>query len=83
MVGQSDDAQTQSVAERVDAAVRPLLDSEGYDLVLVEYVGASQILRLYIDKEAGVGIDDCTRVSRWVSDLLDAEAAQAGFQGRC
>lgn len=65
------------ITDRVADAVRPLLEGEGYDLILVEYLGSAQILRLYIDLldvEAGaaVGIEDCTRVSRWVSDVLDA-----------
>ena len=64
-----------SVADAVDAAVRPLLAAEGFELVLVEHLSPSQILRLYIDSdsEGGVGINDCTQVSRLVSDLLDAE----------
>ena len=65
------------VTEKVEAAVRPLLEREGYDLILVEYLGSAQILRLYIDLlhvegSSAVGIEDCTRVSRWVSDVLDA-----------
>ena len=66
----------QEVPTTVEDAVRPLLESEGYDLILVEFVPASHILRLYVDKPdapGGVGIQDCTQVSRWVSDLLDAQ----------
>lgn len=75
------------ITGRVDGAVRPLLEREGYDLVLVEYLGPSRILRLYIDLLApqgpkdGVGIDDCTQVSRWVSDLLDAEGITDAIEG--
>ena len=83
------------VAGRVDAAVRPLLAGEGYDLILVEYLAPSHILRLYIDRltgraeddlappppGAGVGIDDCTRVSRWVGDVLDAEGLSDRIPG--
>lgn len=86
-----------SVVDRVGEVVSPLLEAQGYDLVLVEYVGS--ILRLYIDLldpagadeggEAdrdglppGVGIDDCTKVSRWVSDVLDAEGLSDVIPGR-
>ncbi|MEE8408968.1 MAG: hypothetical protein V3T05_05145, partial [Myxococcota bacterium] len=66
------------IAEAVEAAVTPLLDSQGFDLVMVEYVPRSRILRLFIDaidaidNNQGVSIDDCSNVSRRVSDLLDA-----------
>jgi ribosome maturation factor RimP len=61
--------------------IEPLLANEGYELVLVEYVPRIKILRLYIDKlptednnkSTGVTLDDCSRASRLVSDLLDAE----------
>jgi len=71
------------VSPAVDAAVRAMLEAEGYDLILAEYVAATRVLRLYIDRigEGGVGIDDCTQVSRWVSDLLDAEGLSDRIPG--
>lgn len=41
-----------------------------------EYVGAQMqggILQIFIDKENGIGVDDCSRVSRQVSAMLDVE----------
>jgi ribosome maturation factor RimP len=70
------------VAPMVDETVRPLLAQEGYDLVLVEYVSGPRILRIYIDQEKGVGVDDCSRVSRLVSDVLDAEGLSDKIDGR-
>lgn len=47
----------------------------GYELVGVEHVpqGRHSMLRLYIDRDDGVTVDDCERVSRQVSALLDVE----------
>jgi ribosome maturation factor RimP len=61
------------VSQTVERAVLPVLSHQGYELVLCEYVPMQKILRLFIDREGGVSVDDCTKVSRLVSDLLDAE----------
>ncbi len=75
-------AQAPNIAGLVDQTVRPILVQEGYDLVLVEYISGSRILRLYIDQEKGVGVDDCSRVSRLVSDVLDAEGVSDRIDGK-
>ena len=51
----------------------PLCDSESLELVHVEFQRepGGRILRLYIDKPGGAGIDDCVRISRQLGDLLD------------
>jgi len=53
--------------------VEPVCESEGMELVHVEYQKepAGRILRLYIDKPGGVALEDCAAISRQVSDLLD------------
>jgi ribosome maturation factor RimP len=53
--------------------VEPVCESEGMELVHVEYQKepAGRILRLYIDKPGGVTLDDCAATSKQVSDLLD------------
>jgi ribosome maturation factor RimP len=71
----------QSIARQVDEAVRALLARDGYDLVLVEYIPRGHILRLYIDHENGISLDDCSRVSRLVGDVLDAESTLEGPGG--
>ena len=55
--------------------VEPLLAREGYELVAVEVLGSGNgtILRLYIDKQGGVSLDDCASVSEAVSAMLDVE----------
>lgn len=59
--------------ERLVALVEPLLASLGYELVDLEFGGgrSSGTLRVFIDRAEGVGIEDCERVSREISALLD------------
>ena len=46
----------------------------GYELVdLDKYQGSNQTLRIFIDKDSGVGIDDCAFVSNQIGALLDVE----------
>lgn len=63
----------QSVEQRVEALVAPVVHEQGLELVDVEYIkeGAHWYLRLYIDKEEGVDLDDCSNVSHAVSAVLD------------
>ena len=61
------------VTDTVAALALPLVEAAGCTLWDVEYVKEAGIwfLRVYIDKEGGVSIDDCEAVSRPLSDLLD------------
>ena len=63
-----------SVRQAVEALMRPFED-EGYEVWNVEYVkeGKERQLRVFIDKDGGVGLDDCERVSRYLSDRLDED----------
>jgi ribosome maturation factor RimP len=66
---------TQSMRERLIGLVEPVLGRLGYELVDLEFGaghGRAQ-LRLFIDAPAGVGVEDCARVSRETSALLEAE----------
>ncbi len=53
--------------------VMPIITSNGFELVDVEYVkeASNYYLRYYIDKEGGITVDDCEIVSRALSDILD------------
>ena len=66
---------TAGLRERLWALLEPLLTRLGYELVELDYAPGHgrSLLRLYIDAQAGVGLDDCERVSREVSSLLDVE----------
>ncbi|NMB42870.1 MAG: ribosome maturation factor RimP [Clostridiales bacterium] len=60
---------------RTEKLVEPILEENNFELVDVEYVkeAGSYYLRVYIDKEGGITINDCELVSRRLSDLLDEE----------
>jgi ribosome maturation factor RimP len=68
-------AMTSVVRERLLALIEPLLGRLGYELVELEYAAGHGrgSLRVFIDAAAGVGLDDCERVSREISALLDVE----------
>ena len=55
--------------------IEPAVSTLGYELLGVEYHAASQrsLVRVYIDSESGIGVDDCERVSYQVSGILDVE----------
>jgi ribosome maturation factor RimP len=61
------------VAEVVESMVRPILNEIGLELVDIEYVkeGRDYFLRVYIDKETGVDIEECGIVSERLSEKLD------------
>ena len=61
------------ITEQVWQFAEPLVKEQGCELWDVEYVreGGEWFLRLYIDKDGGVDIDDCEAVSRAVDPVLD------------
>ena len=60
---------------KVEAWLLPVLEEHHFELVDVEYVREVGVwyLRAYIDKEGGIGIDECELFSKAVEELLDAE----------
>ncbi|MDC0470045.1 ribosome maturation factor RimP [Candidatus Pseudothioglobus singularis] len=63
------------IADKVLSIINPSIEDLGYELLGIEYVpsGKHSILRLYIDSEDGIGVDDCEIVSRQVSAIMDVE----------
>ena len=61
----------QQIAEMLKATVSAL----GYDLWGVEYIsqGRHSVLRIYIDRDEGITVDDCAIVSEQVGSVLDVE----------
>lgn len=61
--------------QKAEAMAEPIVTGHGFEMVDVEYVkeAGTWYLRLYIDKEGGITIDDCETVSREFSDKLDEE----------
>ncbi|MFP4039871.1 MAG: ribosome maturation factor RimP [Desulfosudaceae bacterium] len=62
-----------ALVSRVRRLVTPVCESEGLELVYIEFQRekSGRVLRFYLDREGGVSIEDCARVSRQASDLLD------------
>jgi ribosome maturation factor RimP len=61
--------------EHLLALIEPVVEGLGYDCVGVEYNPHPKhgLLRIYIDHENGILVDDCTKVSHQVSGVLDVE----------
>ena len=64
-----------SVLNKVRQLTEPKISELGLELVDVEYVkeGAHWYLRIFIDKDGGVDIDDCAQVSHKIGEILDRE----------
>ena len=65
---------------RIEEAVLPVLRDRGLTLVDLEWREHRPrgVLRVYVDKPGGVGIEDCQRASRELGDVLDASALIEG-----
>ena len=62
--------------QEVQGVVEPILQSEGFELVDLEYQRESQgwVLRIYLDREGGgITLDDCTAVSHEVGAVLEVK----------
>ena len=59
--------------QKTEELLLPIVESNGFELVDVEYVkeGGTWYLRAYIDKPGGIAVDDCELVSRAFSVILD------------
>lgn len=63
----------QDYEKKTEELVTPIVDKYNYELVDVEFVkeAGNWHLRVYIDKEGGITIDDLTKVNHELSDLMD------------
>ncbi len=64
-----------SVAQTIEELITPILNEDRLELVDVEYKkeGRNWYLRIFVDKEGGVTVDDCTHVSRRIEDIIEVE----------
>ena len=64
-----------SVQDKLQALIEPLVETMGYELVLLEFSPhkGSALVRLFIDAPGGITLGDCERVSREVEGVLDVE----------
>lgn len=61
------------VVKTVEELLLPFMEKNGFELVDIEYVkeGGRRFLRVYADKEGGIDIEDCSRISEYLSEKLD------------
>ena len=66
---------SKEIIDRVASIATSVLFNEGMELVEIEYRREAKgwVLRLYIDKEGGVSIDDCTHISQEIGRSLDVD----------
>lgn len=64
-----------SIEEKVTSLVEPIIKSLGYEIYDLEYVkeGKDYYLRIFIDNEKGITIEDCEKVNNAITDILDEE----------
>ncbi|NEZ43141.1 ribosome maturation factor RimP [Paenibacillus alvei] len=62
-----------NIKSTVENMITPYLEENNFELVDVEYVkeGSSWFLRVFVDKEGGIDIEDCGRISEVLSQKLD------------
>lgn len=60
---------------QLEAIIEPAVAALGYELVGIEYLGQGRhsLLRVYIDSENGITVDDCEQASRQISAVMDVE----------
>ena len=60
---------------KVEELVLPIVEANNFELVDVEYVkeAGTWYLRIYIDKDGGIFINDCELVSRALSEIMDQD----------
>ncbi|MDH5692373.1 MAG: ribosome maturation factor RimP [Gammaproteobacteria bacterium] len=62
--------------KELESVVQPVVEGLGYEFVGLRFMpqGKNSLLRIYIDQaEIGIGVDDCEKVSRQLSAVLDVE----------
>ena len=63
------------IKDQIKDVIQPTIEGMGYILWGIEFkhVGRKSFLTVYIDKDGGVSIEDCSDVSRQISSVLDVE----------
>lgn len=69
------------MSEQLRELIEPVVKGLGFDLWGIEYLnqGKHSMLKIFIDSEDGIDVDDCANVSRQVSGLLDVEDPLKGM----
>src|SRR5437868_2682447 len=63
------------ITERIENISKQVAAANGLELVHIEVAGTKRdaVLRIFIDKDGGVTLDDCSLVSKGIEEILDAE----------
>lgn len=66
---------SESYEAKTEQLIQPLIDANNFELVDVEFVkeGSDWYLRVYIDKDGGITVDDCELISSAFNEILDRE----------
>ena len=64
-----------NIEQKVENLLKPKIEEIGYELYDVEYAkeGKNYFLRIFIDNEKGIDLNDCEKVNDAVNDILDKE----------
>ena len=64
-----------SIEAAIEELVSPIVDDKGFEIVDIEYVkeAGEYYLRVFLDKEGGISLNDCEAVSRELSEILDVK----------
>ncbi len=64
-----------NIEEKVEKLIKERIEKIGYELYDVEYCkeGKNYFLRIFIDKQDGIDINDCEKVNNEITDILDEE----------
>jgi len=64
-----------TIAEKITQLIRPTIEALGFEYwgLLYQPSQGRAVLRIFIDKTTGVTVDDCARISRQISSVLDVE----------
>ncbi|MBV35255.1 MAG: ribosome maturation factor RimP [Rickettsiales bacterium] len=70
-----------SKQSQLEKIIRPAVEAAGFEFWGLEYLsqGKHSILRVFIEHENGIDVDDCAEVSHQVSGVLDVEDPISGF----
>ncbi|MBN2646864.1 MAG: ribosome maturation factor RimP [Thiotrichales bacterium] len=66
--------------EKLEHAITPAIEAMGFDLWGLEFISAGRhsTLRVFVEKDGGITVDDCAKVSHQVSAILDVEDPISG-----
>ncbi len=71
-----------NIEEKVQSLLEPIVNELGYEIYDVEYAkeGKDYFLRIYIDNEKGISLEDCEKVTNGINNILDqADYIKEGY----